>query len=215
MPESSTPAAAASWCAPAKGANAQRGGRLAPGAAAAFTFDVRVRPDARDGQQIANGALANFIGETLGNPFVDIPTNVVTDTVTAPDLAIDKSHEGGLVAGEPATFFINVRNSGSLVTDGSPVTVTDTLPADAFGAVTDAGGSGWACDVGGLAVTCRRSDPLAAGDSYPPVKVVATVADPVPPSIINVASVTGGGDSNPDNDTGSDVAGRPPCRTCA
>ena len=64
---------------------------------------------------------------------------------------------------------------------------------------------GWSCSVGALAVGCSRSDPLAAGASYPPLTITLNVASDAPATVTNVVSVSGGGDSNAANNTASDA----------
>jgi hypothetical protein len=45
---------------------------------------------------------------------------------------------------------------------------------------------------------------LAAGASYPPITLTVNVAGSAPASVTNVATVAGGGETNPSNDTASD-----------
>ena len=97
-------------------------------------------------------------------------------------------------------------NVGNLPTDGSTITVTDPLP-DAFTSFANAGGDGWACSIPARTLVCTRSGALADGDSFPPIFIDVTLADPAPASIINTVSVAGGGDVNPDNNTATDVGG--------
>ena len=69
---------------------------------------------------------------------------------------------------------------------------------------TAATGAGWSCSTGAQAVVCSRSDALAAGASYPPITITLNVASNAPPSVTNIATVSGGGDSNASNNTASD-----------
>ncbi|WP_353961856.1 hypothetical protein [Streptomyces sp. NBC_01481] len=77
-------------------------------------------------------------------------------------------------------------------TNGSTVTVQDTLPAGlTAGRIT---GSGWSCNRS--TVTCTRSIVLAAGSSYPPITLIVRVArNATPGTVTNTATVTGGGDT--------------------
>ena len=109
------------------------------------------------------------------------------------------------VSGATSTIRLIVSNVGNLVTDGSAVTVTDTMPADSFSSLSNPGGVGWSCSIAGLTITCTRADPLAAGDSYPPIVFDATVRSTAPASIVNTAIVAGGGNVDTSNDTASDV----------
>jgi hypothetical protein len=77
------------------------------------------------------------------------------------------------------------------------VTVTDALPPGM--AATAMEGSGWTCpstsQLGeGVTPACSRSDVLAAGASYPPVKLTVPVAGGAPTgTVTNSATVSGGG----------------------
>ena len=124
------------------------------------------------------------------------PQAVNTDGISpvrvyGPDLVVDKSHKDDLYAGGTGDYSLRVTNSGNLTTDGT-VTVADQLP-DGLSA-TAIFGSGWDCDLPSL--TCSRQDQLGSGKSFPNVTVtVATAADP-PASVINRASVSGGGEAD-------------------
>ncbi|HLQ52196.1 MAG TPA: DUF11 domain-containing protein, partial [Terriglobales bacterium] len=99
-----------------------------------------------------------------------------------------------------ATYTITVSNVGSSPSAGV-VTVTDTLPASLT--ATAMTGTGWTCTVATL--TCTRSDVLANGASYPPITLTVNVAAGAPASVTNTATVAGGGDVNPANNTANDV----------
>ena len=187
------------------GGNATTGGRIAPLEMDTFTFDVQINADAAPGQEIVNSATANFTGATLGTVFEDTSPQTV-NTVSAPQLSLAKTHSGSLVAGQPTTFTLSVSNTGSGPTDGT-VTVTDPFPANAFSSMAKAGGVGWNCSTAGLTLTCSRSDPLAANDSYPPILVDATVADPAPATIVNTATASGGGSADATASDGGGAAG--------
>jgi large repetitive protein len=178
------------------GGNATTGGTIAAsgdaGSTVTATFDVTINADAQPGQQILNQANATFTGATLGTSFSDTTPQVV-NTVAVPSLTLTKTHAGSLIDGEPTTFTLSVTNVGNMPTDGSTVTVTDPFPADSFSSIQNAGGDGWNCQTSGLTLTCSRSDALAGGNAYPPILVDATVADPAPDTIINTATVSGGG----------------------
>src|ERR1700730_17145955 len=79
----------------------------------------------------------------------------------------------------PDYYMLTATNSGSAASDGSAVTLTDTLPAGVM--ATRMQGEGWACptesELGeGVTPACTRSDVLAAGASYPPVELKVHVA---------------------------------------
>ena len=56
-------------------------------------------------------------------------------------------------------------------------------------------------------MTCTRTNPLPAGQPYPPIIVNATVADPAPSTVINTATVAGGGDIDDSNNSATDAGG--------
>ncbi len=125
----------------------------------------------------------------------------VTDIVQKPDLAIAKSHSGIWSLGAVGkTYTLTVSNVGGIPTDGSTVTVTDTLPTGL--SATAMAGTGWNCTLGTL--TCTRIDPLAAGASYQPITITVNVANDAPANMTNTATVAGGGETNTANDSASD-----------
>ena len=118
---------------------------------------------------------------------------------TNADLTISKAHTGTFVQGQTgATYSIVVTNSGTGPTAGT-VTVSDTLPSGM--AATAISGTGWTCTLG--TVSCTRSNALAAGASYPTITLTVNVAANAPAFVTNVASVSGGGDTNTSNNTAS------------
>jgi uncharacterized repeat protein (TIGR01451 family) len=100
----------------------------------------------------------------------------------------------------PGTLTLTVRNAGSDASEGA-VTVTDTLPAGLVALINDANagakatpatGDGWTC----TGTSCTRSDPLAPGASYPPIRITVKTANTAPASVTNTATVTGGGSAS-------------------
>ncbi|MFJ3310849.1 calcium-binding protein [Streptomyces sp. NPDC086549] len=108
-----------------------------------------------------------------------------------PSLTIGKSHTGDFTQGRQGNYTILVGNDGPGATDGSTVTVHDTLPEGLTAA--DLSGSGWDCTPSTL--TCTRSDALPAGSNYPPITLKADVSCKAPPQGTDTATVTGGGDT--------------------
>ena len=186
------------------GANATLGGRLVPGAAVPVSFDVRIG-DVQPRFEIVNAAAATYVTQSLRVPLT-ADSNLVTNVVAAPDVTLSKRHSPEFVAGSVSTIRIVVSNVGNLPSDGSTITVTDPLP-DAFASFANAGGDGWACSIPARTLVCTRSGALGDGDSLPPIFIDVTLPNPAPASIINTASVAGGGDVNPDNNTATDVGG--------
>ncbi len=123
-----------------------------------------------------------------------------TTVTPVADLAISKTHAGNFVQGQTgATYTITVTNSGAGPTSGA-VTVADTLPAGLT--ATGIAGTGWTCTLGTL--SCTRSDALGAGASYASITVTVNVAANAPASVINSATVSGGGELNTANDGAND-----------
>ena len=98
-------------------------------------------------------------------------------------------------------------NNGTGPTSGA-VTIVDTLPAGLV--PVDAIGDGWSCAIAAQAVTCSRSDVLAADGRFPRVLINTDVAANAA-STRNQARVDGGGDTTPDDNVATDdVAISPP-----
>ncbi len=117
-----------------------------------------------------------------------------------PDLTLTKSHSAPFIQGQAgAAYTLTVNNIGLSPTSAT-VTLTDTLPPDLT--ATSMSGAGWNCTLASL--TCTRSDVLNSGASYPPVTLKVNVALSAAPLIVNNASVSGGGETNTNNDSASD-----------
>lgn len=107
-----------------------------------------------------------------------------------PSLRISKSHSGAFVQGQlGASYSVSVTNNALVSTNGSLVTVQDTMPAGM--SATSISGSGWSCTLGTL--TCTRSDVVAAGASFPAITVSVNVATNASSPLTNHATVAGGG----------------------
>ena len=119
-------------------------------------------------------------------------------TIQGPDLTISKSHSGALAAGKSVAYTITVSNVGPVPTVGA-VSVADAVPAGLT--ITNMAGAGWACGLG----SCSRNDVLAAGGSYPAITVTADIAPTATGALTNTATVSGGGDTNPNNNSASDT----------
>lgn len=87
------------------------------------------------------------------------------------------------------TLTLTVANESRQPTDGSPVTVTDPIPAGLT--ATAAAGNGWTCTVA-TTVRCTRTDVLAPGATYPPITITVDVA-PDAVSTTNAPTVVGHG----------------------
>ncbi len=128
-----------------------------------------------------------------------------TIDVEAPDLTITKTHVGQFHRGQTgAQYLITVSNVGFGPTVGT-VTVVDTLPVigNPHNIVPTAlSGTGWSCTLATL--TCTRSDALASGSSYPVITMTVDIPQNITNNFTNTATVSGGGDVNPNNNTASD-----------
>ena len=101
------------------------------------------------------------------------------------------------------TYLITVRNAseaGVGPTDGTMVTVTDTLPEGLT--ATAFYGLGWTSDLASL--TATRTDILGPGQSYPPLILKVSVAPTTAPSVTNLAALSWSWGGTPYTGTGSD-----------
>src|SRR6266700_2963386 len=164
-----------------------------------ITLTVNVATDAParviNSVTVSGGGDVNALNDTATDPTITIPP--------PPDLTITKTHTGNFNQGQNSqSYTLTVSNaSGANPTNGT-VTVTDPiptgLPLDNIFALN------WSCSLNSGAVTCTRSDVLAGGSSYPTITVQVNVASDAPASAINTATVSGGGDVSPGNNTASD-----------
>ncbi len=162
-----------------------------------LTVDVSASAPA----SVTNTATVSGGGENPDFLSDNTASDTTAITQVPADLSIAKTHSGTFVQGQAdATYGITVSNAGPGATAGT-VTVVDTLPAALN--PTAIFGSGWACTL--LTLTCTRSDVLAPGANYPTIVLVVDVSISAPASVINVATVSGGGDATPANGTASDV----------
>ena len=135
-------------------------------------------------------------------------TNTVTDTIpgfeapfgiaigpavspSAPSLTIAKEAQGSFTQLGHGSYMIRVGNAGPGPTDGTTVTVRDTLPPGLQ--AQSISGEGWDCTLATL--TCTRSDVLEAEGSYPPITLTVRVTCQASETVTNTATVTGGGDT--------------------
>src|SRR4029434_8107533 len=122
--------------------------------------------------------------------------SVTIATAALPDLTISKTASAPtLVRGGTGSFTLTVTNNGG-VTNGTTVTVSDSLPTGLT--PTSASGNGWTCT---LAVSCTRTDALNPTASYPAITIQVNVAANAGASLTNTATVIGGGDSTAANDS--------------
>jgi uncharacterized repeat protein (TIGR01451 family) len=197
LPASLTATAASGdgWtCALGPTTTCTRTGTLAPGANfPPITLTVNVAPDAP--LLIINTATVSGGGD-------DTPENNTDADVSrrgiVPELTISKSHSGTVIAGQTTTFNIVVSNLETGGPTSGTVIVTDKLPAGLT--AISASGLGWICSLGPTG-SCARSDVLEPGTSYPPISLVVSVASSVSSTAVNLATVSGGGDLTPRDNT--------------
>ena len=165
------------------------------GTSASFTIDSTTNLTAA----VPVGATSGLIQvQTLGGT----ATSAAGFTVgtSAADLAIITSHTGNFTQGDTGdTYTIIVTNIGSTASSDA-VTVVDSLPAGLT--ATAISGVGWTTNLGTL--TCTRADALAGGAAYPPITITVNVAANAAGNVTNTATVSGGGDVSPANNTASD-----------
>jgi uncharacterized repeat protein (TIGR01451 family) len=162
------------------------------------TIQITVNVSATASSSVNTAVLSGGGDVTPGDNVADDPTII---TAAAPDLLVSKRHQDPFLRGQTgATYVISVVNVGAIATIGE-VTVVDSLPAGLT--PTSAAGSGWQCTISGQTVSCRRRDSLAPGQTYPQITLAVNVS-PSALSVANVVSVTGGGDTTPDNSTTTD-----------
>jgi Domain of unknown function DUF11 len=119
---------------------------------------------------------------------------------TVPDLALTMQHAGNFGRTQTGAYTITAVNGGGGPTSGT-VTVIDTLPTGLTAAAMS--GTGWSCNVN--TVTCTRADVLAAGGSYPPITLTVNVSDLISSMVTNIATISGGGETDTANDLVGDV----------
>ena len=127
-------------------------GSLASGASfPVITVTVSIPAGTAPGTVLSN--TADVTARTY-DPLLANNTDTDTATVTtAADLAIAKTHSGAVVAGQDATYTLDVTNLGPSVSV-APITVVDTLPAGST--FVSAAGVGWVCTPGSRHGLVRR-----------------------------------------------------------
>ncbi len=120
--------------------------------------------------------------------------------VATADLAITAKHGGNFTQGDTGDLYtINLTNVGTAASSGT-ITVVDTLPSGLT--ATAISGTGWSCTLTNL--TCTRSDSLGVGAGYPAITVTVNVATNASALVTNIATVSGGSDTNAANNTALD-----------
>jgi len=147
---------------------------------------------------VANTASVSGGGDTntLNNTAVDATTVLPPPS----DLTITKTHTGNFNQGQSgAAYTLTVSNRGTAPTNGI-VIVTDTLPTGLT--ANSMSGLGWSCNLASM--TCLRDSVLAPSAAYPPITLLVRVSPDAPATLTNTATVSGGGDVTPANNTATD-----------
>ncbi len=162
------------------------------------------------GQSIASAVYpySVVVGEFNGDAKTDIAYSnyygsnfIVQLGGAAADLSLTLFHGHGLTQGQTGAYYsITVANNGSFPTVGA-VGVIATLPPELT--ATSIAGTGWTCVL--ATKTCTRSDVLAIGASYPPIKITVNVAGNVSGNVSTSVVVSGGGDNNSSNNQVTDT----------
>jgi uncharacterized repeat protein (TIGR01451 family) len=168
-------------------------GPLAPSASSTITLTVNVESSAYP--SVTNSATVSTPGDiTPSNNSDDDPT-----TVTAPDLAVTKSHVGNFVVGQNGVYTITITNIGTAPTTGT-ITAIDLPPGMTFVSGT---GPGWACLPTLPTITCVNHDPLPPGGSTV-ITLTVYVTPSAYPGGVNTVTVSTPNDTDPSNDTYED-----------
>ncbi len=180
-----------------------RGGTLPP-----ITVTVNVSANATSPLVNEATVSAAFDPGTAGN-------NRATDSTVilgVPDLTIGAGISTPFVQGGTGAFLYTVSNSGAGASSGI-YSISSQMPTGLTlqGAPS---GSGWDCSNStSTFVSCVRTTAIPASSSAPIVTANVNVASNAPLSITNEATVSGGGEVNTGNNTGSvtfSVAARTP-----
>ncbi len=143
-----------------------------------------------------NGDGKTDLAATFNNP--STPAAVFLGGAV-PDLTVSISPGSGFTQGQiGASYSLLVLNVGQVPTNAA-VGVADSLPSGFT--VTSMSGSGWTCVMS--TVACTRSDSLAAGAGYPPIRLMVNVSSSLTGNVTDNASVSGGGDQNSSNNSAS------------
>jgi len=123
-------------------------------------------------------ATPGFRGYVIADCSFPVARGMADVIVPPPSLSIAKVHTGDFVQGQQnVTYTITVSNQGGAGPTSGTVSVID-VSGEGLTVVSMAG-TGWTCTT--LATpTCTRSDPLAAGGSYPPITATVNVSVTAP-----------------------------------
>jgi hypothetical protein len=143
---------------------------------------------------VSGGSTIDSTGQNTDEPLV---------IAQQPDLAVDVADSGNFEPGGTGSFAIVARNTTLAGTTG-PVTLTYTLAPGLT--ATSISGTGWSCTLSTL--TCTTSTLLPPGNSFLPVITVdVDISASATAPLSDTATVSGGGEVDLNNDTGTDSVG--------
>ena len=168
---------------------------VSPGGTISTVAGVNVTGYSGDGGLAASAKL-DFPQGAIVSPsgalyFADAGNNVIRELVPVSSsalLTISSTHTGGFFTGQTGnTYSLGVSNNSLAGPTVGAVTVTELTPNGLT--FVSMAGNGWYCSSN----VCARSDVLAPGAAYPPLTLVVDVSSNAPASLVNQATVTGGG----------------------
>lgn len=169
-------------------------GPPASGDLPAITVTGTIPSDLAGGTALSNSA--SVAARTYDPDDDNNSDEVSVDVTTLADLAVTKQLSGQLVAGENATYTLDVSNLGPSTSRG-PITVKDTLPSGST--FVSAAGTGWDCEAAAGVLTCTRTADLGASAAAAQITVVMLVPASQTADVVNTAKVTATTDE-PDTD---------------
>ena len=111
---------------------------------------------------------------------------------SGPVVVVNVTHNGDFAEGDGNTYRITVSNIGSSATFGE-VDLADTLPAGFTATAFTTTDQNWSVNLSTL--TATTSESLAPGASYPVFTLTVNGPAGVPHTVINTATVSGGGET--------------------
>jgi uncharacterized repeat protein (TIGR01451 family) len=155
-----------------------------------ISFTIAVTPLASaDGKILENTATVSGGGD-VGCPSSTRCSSTVDTPVDAPQLSIQKTASSSTFAiNVPASYTLQVTNVGTSATT-SDATVTDNVPSNLTIGTLPAG-----CSASGQQVTCTIPTGLATGSPVSFVIPVTPTAAAAGSTLVNTATVSGGGDT--------------------
>jgi len=171
-----------------------------------FTFKAHIPSGTPPGT-----VYTNTVNESSSSPDPNSENNTVSVTTTVvdnADLTVSKTHTGTFTQDDKGrTYQITVSNVSPFPSQGL-VTLSDSLPAGLI--ARSFSGDGWTCGSipangtpGPATLTCTRSDSVTNG-AYQDLILTVDVSCSAPANVTNTATVSGGGDASPGNNTSND-----------